>query len=55
MDTELTIAHIEHAIEEAKKLTPSREVSLVITKLEEALMWCQSIKSLGEYVTSKKS
>lgn len=36
---DMLTAAIMDAIEEAKKETPSREMSLVITKLEEALMW----------------
>lgn len=31
--------YITDAIKEAKSLPPSREMSLVITKLEEALLW----------------
>ena len=35
-----TKERIEHAIEQAKReYSPSRELSLVITKLEEALLW----------------
>lgn len=30
---------IDGAIQEAKKQTPSRAISLVVTKLEEAKMW----------------
>lgn len=33
---------IEDAIKEAKASPPSREMSLVITKLEEALLWYKS-------------
>lgn len=38
------LANILDAIEEAKKQPPSREMSLVITKLEEALHWYQAKK-----------
>jgi len=36
---EAIVAHLMDALEEAKKLKPSREVSLVITKIEEAMLW----------------
>lgn len=36
---EAIMAHMMDAIEEAKKMKPSRELSLVITKLEEAILW----------------
>lgn len=37
---------IKTAIEVAKSQTPSREMSLVITKLQEALLWLQEDKKL---------
>lgn len=36
---EQIVNDIMSAIDEAKKMTPTRELSLVITKLEEALLW----------------
>ncbi len=36
---EAIMAHMMDALEEARKMKPSREMSLVITKLEEALLW----------------
>jgi len=41
----MLLAHIQDAIEEAKKQPASREMSLVITKLEEALHWYSAVKS----------
>lgn len=37
--------HLEEAIKEAKALPKTRESSLVITKLEEALHWYRAIPS----------
>mgnify|MGYP000949128187 CR=1 FL=1 len=39
---------IEAAIEEAKSEKPSREMSLVITKLQEAQMWLEFGKKINE-------
>jgi hypothetical protein len=40
-------AAIMEAIDEAKKEKPTREISLVITKLEEALMWRSAAQRVG--------
>lgn len=36
---EAIMAHMMDALDEARKMKPTREMSLVITKLEEALLW----------------
>jgi hypothetical protein len=39
------------ALELLKKATPSRENSLVITKLEEAMMWCNKDRTIKGELT----
>lgn len=48
---EQLMSHIEDAIEEAKKKRATREMALVITKLEEARLWL--IDSYSKYGESK--
>lgn len=37
---------MDEALLSLKKATPSRENSLVITKLEEAMMWCNKDRTI---------
>lgn len=51
--------NLDEQLQECKKLAGSREVSLAITKLQEAIMWLgMNLKALGEvnpYPNSKNS
>lgn len=49
------VSYIQNAIEEAKQLPPGRETSLVITKLEEALLWYGAIPNSSGSSTEQQA
>ncbi len=47
-------AHLKEALEELRAMVPTREISLTITKIEEALLWWAASIHVGDKRVDEK-